>query len=75
MGISCGCLGKEAENEISTIPGDISLAKSFPNIFSDYPNGQIAVPVVDLEKEFSAAIDGLYLENRTVDVMLCVIVD
>jgi len=72
MGATCGCLGKESENEISAFPGDIFLAKSFSSIFNEYPNGQITVPSVDLEKEFTSAINNLQITNPIVHVLLLI---
>ena len=70
MGATCGCINNDAEAEISAVPGDISLSRTFPNPFDDFQNGQITVPVVNLEKEFIVKLESLKSNNDVVNVWL-----
>ncbi len=67
---ACGCISKESETEITAIPNEFSLDKKFPfgDLTSECTSGHIAVPVVDMEKEFAKLLEGLVIQNSIVNV-------
>lgn len=70
MGSTCGCLVREAEEEVFPFTSDIALAKVFPSPCSESLEGQISVPVVNLEKRFAAVMSDLRSINAAVNVAL-----
>lgn len=70
MGSTCGCIAREAEEEVLPFPSDIALARIFPSPFNDAFSEQIPVPIVDLEKKFTGMIDNLHISNSVVNVLL-----
>lgn len=71
MGSTCGCISKEGEEEIVSGPNDLDLIKRFPSgdFSSGALSGRIAVPMVNLEKEFEKILESLAIENPIVNVL------
>ncbi len=72
MGSACGCVSKEGEDEITAVPNnDINLVKKFPftDLSPECMSGRIAVPMVDLEKEFEKMLSDLAIQNPVVNVL------
>ena len=67
MGATCGCIGDDAEDEFS-VTEDIYLKKRFSNVIQCAQNGQIQVPTVDLERDFTIMINTLSVLNPAVNV-------
>lgn len=66
MGTACGCTHEPPEYEVATI----DLAKA---PFDEIPNQHLAIPMVDLEQEFSNIVNEIRLDNSIVNVYLVLI--
>ena len=67
MGPACGCTHEPPECEVTTI----DLAK-IP--FNETSNQHLAIPIVDLEQEFTNIINEIKLDNSLVNVYLISII-
>jgi len=67
MGPGCGCTHEPPEHEMTVI----DLAK-IP--FNETPSQHLAIPMVDLEQEFTNIINEIKLDNDLVNVYLIPII-